>query len=445
MLSLGGGAACGCEAVGGESGNIGNGAGGNGGGGRGIGTGGGASNNIAGATTGTGGGRDLNSVFEAVGSVLAGKTTQAELAAVESDACPTVGSCSGMFTANSMNCLCEAIGIALSGNGTIPAVYSERQRLAYDAGEKIMELFNKNIRAKDIINERSFKNALTVDMALGCSTNTALHLSAIAKEAEIKFDLNAINDISRRTPTLCKLAPAGVNHMQDLNDAGGVLAVMAELNKKTLLDVSVLTATANTLKENLKRAKNKNQNVIKNIDVPYSPTGGLAVLFGNLAPDGAVVKRGAVDKAMLFYKGLARVFDGEEAAVKCIYEGGIKKGDVVVIRYEGQAGGPGMREMLSPTSAICGMGLDKAVALITDGRFSGATRGAAIGHVSPEAAAGGTIAYVLDGDEITIDIENYKLTLEISDAELAKRRRETKLKTNGKLKGYLKKYAENIK
>jgi dihydroxy-acid dehydratase len=452
MLSLGGGGAgCGCDAVGtGESAGGGTGESAAANAGRAIGgTGGGrgaTADNIVNATTGTrGGGRDLNSVFEAVGSVLAGKATQAELTAVENNACPTVGSCSGMFTANSMNCLCEAIGIALPGNGTIPAVYSERQRLAYDAGEKIMELFNKNIRALDIINERSFKNALTVDMALGCSTNTALHLSAIAKEAEIKFDLKAINDISRCTPTLCKLAPAGANHMQDLNDAGGVSAVMAELNKKTLLDVSVLTATASTLKENLKGAKNKNENVIKNIDAPYSPTGGLAVLFGNLAPDGAVVKRGAVDKAMLFYKGLARVFDGEEAAVKCIYEGGIKKGDVVVIRYEGQAGGPGMREMLSPTSAICGMGLDKSVALITDGRFSGATRGAAIGHISPEAAAGGTIAYVLDGDEITIDIENYKLTLEISDAELAKRRRETKLKTNGKLKGYLKRYAENIK
>jgi dihydroxy-acid dehydratase len=324
---------------------------------------------------------DLNSVFEAGGGYRAGRCDDAQLGYYEDNACPGCGSCSGMFTANSMNCLCEAIGIALPGNGTIPAVYAHRIRLAKQAGEKIMELLEKNIKALDILGAKAFDNALAVDMALGCSTNSVLHLAAIAQEAGIAFDLKRINDISQRTPNLCKLAPAGSHHLQDLNAAGGVYAVMSALNKKGVLDTSVITATGKTMAENLKGIRVYDNTVIRDIDNPYSPTGGIAVLFGSLAPNGAVVKRSAVAEDMLVHRGQARVFDSEDEAQAAIYGGRIKPGDVVVIRYEGPAGGPGMREMLMPTSAIAGMGLDKSVALVTDGRFSGATRGAAIGHI----------------------------------------------------------------
>lgn len=387
---------------------------------------------------------DLNSVFEGVGEFNAGLITEKKLLEIENAACPTCGSCSGMFTANSMNCLTEALGMALPGNGTIPAVFSERIRLAKTSGEKIMELLAKNIKALDIINAKSLRNALVADMALGCSTNSALHLAAIANEAEIPFNLNDINTISESVPNLCKLAPAGAHHMQDLNAAGGVYALMSELNKKKMLDTSVLTATGNNLADNLIDIKNKNDSVIRPIDNPYSKTGGLAVLYGNLAPNGAIVKRSAVDAAMLKHSGAAKVFDSEEQAAEAIFGGKIRKGDVIVIRYEGPAGGPGMREMLSPTSAIAGMGLDKDVALITDGRFSGATRGAAIGHISPEASSGGLIAYVKDNDIISIDINNYAITLDISDAEIRKRKSEMKLKSNDNLKGYLKRYSKIV-
>ncbi len=387
---------------------------------------------------------DLNSVFEGVGEFNAGLITKKKLLEIENAACPTCGSCSGMFTANSMNCLTEALGMALPGNGTIPAVFSERIRLAKTSGEKIMELLAKNIKALDIINAKSLRNALVADMALGCSTNSALHLAAIANEAEIPFNLNDINTISESVPNLCKLAPAGAHHMQDLNAAGGVYALMSELNKKKMLDTSVLTATGKNLADNLIDIKNKNDSVIRPIDNPYSKTGGLAVLYGNLAPNGAIVKRSAVDAAMLKHSGAAKVFDSEEQAAEAIFGGKIRKGDVIVIRYEGPAGGPGMREMLSPTSAIAGMGLDKDVALITDGRFSGATRGAAIGHISPEASSGGLIAYVKDNDIISIDINNYAITLDISDAEIRKRKSEMKLKSNDNLKGYLKRYSKIV-
>ena len=387
---------------------------------------------------------DLNSVFEGVGEFNAGLITEKKLLEIENAACPTCGSCSGMFTANSMNCLTEALGMALPGNGTIPAVFSERIRLAKTSGEKIMELLAKNIKALDIINAKSLRNALVADMALGCSTNSALHLAAIANEAEIPFNLNDINTISESVPNLCKLAPAGAHHMQDLNAAGGVYALMSELNKKKMLDTSVLTATGKNLADNLIDIKNKNDSVIRPIDNPYSKTGGLAVLYGNLAPNGAIVKRSAVDAAMLKHSGAAKVFDSEEQAAEAIFGGKIRKGDVIVIRYEGPAGGPGMREMLSPTSAIAGMGLDKDVALITDGRFSGATRGAAIGHISPEASSGGLIAYVKDNDIISIDINNYAITLDISDAEIRKRKSEMKLKSNDNLKGYLKRYSKIV-
>jgi dihydroxy-acid dehydratase len=390
------------------------------------------------------GGSDLNSVFEAVGKYKAGKCAEDELSAVEDCACPTCGSCSGMFTANSMNCLCEALGIALSGNGTIPAVYAARIRLAKNAGEHILDLVQKNITALDILNQAAFKNALTVDMALGCSTNSVLHLAAIANEAAIPFDLTAVNAVSSKTPNLCRLAPAGTHHMQDLQNAGGVYAVMAELARTGLIDTACLTVTGKSVADNLKSASKPDGTVIRGVDNPYAKTGGLAVLFGNLAENGAVVKKSAVAAEMLKYSGAARVFDSEEEAIESIYGGKIHKGDVVVIRYEGPAGGPGMREMLSPTSAIAGMGLDKDVALITDGRFSGATRGAAIGHISPEAASGGLIAYLKDGDIIDIDIEKCSLNVRLTDTEIAARRADMKPKQPKTLTGYLSRYSRMV-
>jgi len=383
-------------------------------------------------------GMDLNTVFEAVGSVKAGKMNEADLSYIENTACPGCGSCSGMFTANSMNCLSEALGMALPGNGTVPAVYAERIRLAKRAGECVMKLYEADRTPDKIMTEKAFQNALTTDMALGCSTNSVLHLIAIAKERDITLDLSMINKISEKTPNLCRLAPAGKHHMQDLHFAGGVSAVMRELGG--LLYKEEYTVTGKIVSENIQDSHIKNKEVIQQ----YSPTGGLAALFGNLAPDGAVVKRSAVKKEMLDFIGTARVFDGEESAVAAIYGGQIQKGDVVVIRYEGPAGGPGMREMLGPTSAIAGMGLDTDVALITDGRFSGATRGAAIGHISPEAAAGGPIAYVLDGDKIHIDIENYAVTLLVSGEEMQKRKDTIKPRESLPLSGYLKRYAAAV-
>jgi dihydroxy-acid dehydratase len=387
---------------------------------------------------------DLNSVFEAVGSYNVGKADDQQLQYYEDNACPGCGSCSGMFTANSMNCLSEAIGMALPGNGSIPAVYAHRTRLAKQAGEKIMELLEKNIRALDILNEKAFANALAVDMALGCSTNSVLHLAAIANEAGVEFDLKMINEISQRTPNLCKLAPAGKHHLQDLNAAGGVHAVMSELNKKGFLDTSIITATGQTLAENLRGVRVTDNTVIRDIDSPYSPTGGIAILFGSLAPNGAVVKRSAVSEEMLVHQGPARVFDSEDEAQTAINGGKIRPGDVVVIRYEGPAGGPGMREMLSPTSAIAGMGLDKQVALVTDGRFSGATRGAAIGHISPEAASGGNIAYVKEGDTISINIPEYRLDVMISDDELESRKKTMALQPKKDFGGYIGRYMRYV-
>ena len=387
---------------------------------------------------------DLNSVFEAVGAVKNGTMNEERLNYFEENACPGCGSCSGMFTANSMNCLCEALGMALRGNGTIPAVYAARQRLAKNAGEKILELVERDIKPLDIMTEAAFENAFKIDMALGCSSNSLLHLVAIAHEAGVKFDLKKVNEISESTPNLCHLAPAGHHHMQDLTAAGGVYAVMGELNKKGMLDTSLITATGKTVGENIEGILPLNNEVIKDIDAPYSKTGGLAVLFGSLAPNGAAVKRSAVAPEMLKHTGPARVFDSEEQAIEAIYNSKIKSGDVVVIRYEGPAGGPGMREMLSPTSAIAGMGLDKEVALITDGRFSGATRGASIGHVSPEAANGGPIAYVKEGDMIEIDIPSYTINLLVSDEEMAKRKAEMPIKVREGVKGYLKKYAKMV-
>ena len=388
---------------------------------------------------------DLNSVFEAVGAYKSNKISSDELAYIENNACPSCGSCSGMFTANSMNCLCEAIGIALPGNGTIPAVYAERLRLAKAAGQKVMELLDKNIRPSDILTTEAFKNALTVDMALGCSTNSVLHLLAVANELDVDFDFSAVNLVSENTPNLCRLAPAGKHHVQDLYQAGGVYAVMNELDKISLINKDVMTVTGQTIGEKMKIYKVLDYNVIHSVEEPYSKTGGLAVLQGNLAQNGAIVKRSAVSQTMLQFTGTARVFDCEEDAIKAIYNGEIVAGNVVVIRYEGPAGGPGMREMLSPTSAIVGMGLGNDVALITDGRFSGATRGAAIGHVSPEAAAGGVIAYVLDGDKISIDINNFKLELMVSDEELKRRKDTMSILKKDNLKGYLKRYSERVK
>jgi len=389
-------------------------------------------------------GISLTNMFEAVGAVQAGKMSEDELNCLENDACPSCGSCSGMFTANSMNCLTEAIGMALPGNGTIPAVYSERLRLAKLTGMKIIELVEKNIRPRDIITPEALRNALTVDMALGCSTNSMLHLPAIAYEAGIHMDLDMANDISEKTPNLCKLAPAGNHFVEDLYHAGGISAVMKELSKKGLMNEDCLTVTGMTTGENIASAVNKNTNVIRPIDNPYSETGGIAVLKGNLAPNGSVVKRSAVAEEMLVHEGKARVFDSEDDAIKAILGGEIKKGEVVVIRYEGPKGGPGMREMLMPTSVLAGMGLDADVALITDGRFSGATRGASIGHVSPEAAEGGPIALIRDGDVISINMKECTLNLKVSDEELENRRKNwvcppPKIKT-----GYLARYAKFV-
>ena len=386
----------------------------------------------------------LSSMFEAVGAYTAGKITEEELAVCEQKTCPTCGSCSGMYTANSMNCLTEVLGMGLSGNGTIPAVYSARIALAKHAGMQVMELVRKNIRPRDIMTEAAFRNALTADMALGCSTNSMLHLPAIANECGIVLNLDMANEISEKTPNLCHLAPAGNTYMEDLDEAGGVYAVLSELNRIGLLDRSALTCTGQTIGENIAQAKNKNPEVIRPADNPYSKTGGIAVLRGNLAPDGCVVKRSAVAEEMLVHTGPARVFDSEEEAISAIYAGEIKKGDVVVIRYEGPAGGPGMREMLSPTSAIAGMGLDRDVALITDGRFSGATRGASIGHVSPEAVRGGLIAYVKDGDRISINIPEYAISLDVSDEEIAARKETMEIKKKTGLTGCLARYAEQV-
>ena len=386
----------------------------------------------------------LSSMFEAVGAYSAGKIDASKLRDYELHACPTCGSCSGMYTANSMNCLTEVLGMGLPGNGTIPAVYSARIELAKHAGMQIMELVRKHICPRDILTSDAFENALTADMALGCSTNSMLHLPAIANECGVPFDLDMANQISAKTPNLCHLAPAGHTYMEDLNEAGGVYAVLAELNKKGLIHTDVMSCTGKTLGENIAGAVNRDPQTIRPIDDPYSPTGGIAVLRGNLAPDGCVVKRSAVAPEMLVHRGPARVFDSEEECIRVIYDGGIKAGDVVVIRYEGPSGGPGMREMLSPTSAIAGMGLDKQVALITDGRFSGATRGASIGHVSPEAARGGLIAYVKDGDMISINIPEYQITLEVSEEELAQRKAQMTLHKNENLSGYLKRYAAMV-
>jgi len=387
---------------------------------------------------------DLNTVFEAVGALNAGKIDEDELHYYEENACPTCGSCSGMFTANSMNCLCEVLGIALPGNGSTPAVYANRIKLAKRAGAQIMELYKTDTKFLDIVNNQSFENAITIDMALGCSTNTILHLPAIAREANIPFSLKTVNEISEKTPNLCHLAPAGHHHMQDLYAAGGVQAVMKEVSKKGLLKTDLLTVTGGTVAQNLSVAENLDDTVIRSIDNPYSATGGLAILFGNIAENGCVVKRSAVDPSMLKNRGPAKVFDSEEEAIKAIMDGEIVKGDVVVIRYEGPAGGPGMREMLSPTSAIAGMGLDKDVMLLTDGRFSGATRGAAIGHISPEAASGGLIAYVKDGDYIDVDINAYSIRLDVDDAELEKRKKEMTLNPPKELSGYIRRYAQNV-
>ena len=386
----------------------------------------------------------LSHMFEAVGGYYAGKLDEAGVEEYENAACPTCGSCSGMYTANSMNCLTEAIGMGLRGNGTIPAVWSARLRLAKHAGMKIMELVEKNIRPRDIMTAAAFHNAETVDMALGCSTNTMLHLPAIAHECGVELSFDMANEISGKTPNLCHLAPAGDTYMEDLDRSGGVYAVMAELCKANLLDISCLTCTGKTVAENLEGVVNRDETLIRPIENPYSKTGGIAVLRGNLAPDGCVVKQSAVAPEMMVHEGPARVFNSEEEAIEAIYAGKILAGDVVVIRYEGPRGGPGMREMLNPTSAIAGMGLDKDVALITDGRFSGATRGASIGHVSPEAASGGPIGLVEEGDRIAIDIPAHTITLKVSDEELSRRKAawvcpEPKIKT-----GYLARYARLV-
>lgn len=388
--------------------------------------------------------RSLSSMFEAVGEYTAGTMTAEEVREYEEKVCPTCGSCSGMYTANSMNCLTEALGMGLRGNGTIPAVYSERIRLAKLAGMQVMELLKKNIRPRDIMTEKAFMNALTVDMALGCSTNSMLHLPAIAHEAGVELNVDIANEVSARTPNLCHLAPAGPTYIEDLNEAGGVYAVMNELTKKNLLNLDCLTVTGKTVGENIAGCENKNPQVIRPVENPYSETGGLAMLKGNLAPDSGVVKRSAVVPEMMVHEGPARVFDCEEDAIAAILGGKIVAGDVVVIRYEGPKGGPGMREMLNPTSAIAGMGLGSSVALITDGRFSGASRGASIGHVSPEAAVGGPIALVEEGDIIKINIPECRLDLAVSDEELARRKaewkpREPKIKT-----GYLARYASLV-
>ncbi|MBD3427286.1 MAG: dihydroxy-acid dehydratase [Candidatus Omnitrophica bacterium] len=387
---------------------------------------------------------DLISVFEGIGALASKKINEEVLKQLENEACPGSGSCSGMFTANSMNCLSEALGLSLPGNGTIPAVMAKRLRLAKSAGMKILELVEKNIRPRDIVTQSSLVNAITVEMALGSSTNTVLHLPAIANEAGIKLDLDLFNKISERTPNLCRISPAGSQHLQDLDAAGGIPAVMSELNKKALLDTGAVTVTGAKLKDTIDSAENMDPEVIRPIDSPYTPDGGLCILFGNLATAGAVVKKSAVDESMLVHEGPARVFDSEDDAMKAIMSAQIKKGDVVVIRYEGPKGGPGMREMLGPTSAIAGEGLDKDVALITDGRFSGGTRGAAIGHISPEAQDGGVIAVVKEGDRIRIDIPNKKLELMLDEAEISKRLKAWEQPEYKVKEGYLYRYAKQV-
>ena len=387
--------------------------------------------------------RSLSSMFEAVGSYAAGKMTEEDVLEFETKVCPTCGSCSGMYTANSLNCLTEALGMGLKGNGTIPAVYSDRIRLAKHAGNQVMELFRRDIRPRDIMTEDAIMNALTVDMALGCSTNTMLHLPAIAHEAGVKIDLRIANEVSSRTPNLCHLAPAGYTYMEDLNEAGGIYAVMNELAKKDLINLDCMTATGKTVGENIKGCVNKDPQVIRPVENPYSETGGIAVLTGNIAPESGVVKRSAVAPEMLKHSGPARVFDCEDDAIAAIKGGKIVPGDVVVIRYEGPKGGPGMREMLNPTSAIVGMGLGSTVALITDGRFSGASRGASIGHVAPEAAAGGPIGLIREGDIIDIDIPNNSLNARISEEEFAERRKTWKPRVN-EVGGYLARYRELV-
>lgn len=387
---------------------------------------------------------DLNSVFEAVGAYKAGTMTEGEVCEFEDNACPGCGSCSGMFTANSMNCLTEVLGLGLPGNGTVPAVYAERIRLAKKAGMKIMELVEKDIKPSDILTPQAFENALAVDMALGCSTNSVLHLPAIANEAGVEINLDIINEISSKVPNLCRLAPAGPHHVQDLYAAGGVQAVMKELTKKGLLHLDLMTVTGSTVEENIEKAKVMDNTVIRDIHNPYSATGGIAVLRGNIAPDGAVVKKSAVPDSMLVHTGRARVFDSEDEAIEAIYAGKIVKGDIVIIRYEGPKGGPGMREMLGPTSAIAGMGLVEDVALITDGRFSGASRGASIGHVSPEAMEGGPVALVKEGDSVEIDILKGKLNVLVSEAELQERKAEWSAPQPKITKGYLGRYAKLV-
>ena len=386
----------------------------------------------------------LSKMFEAVGSRKAGLIDDQGLCEFEENVCPGCGSCSGMYTANSMNCLCEAIGIGLPGNGTIPAVTGKRVMLAKRAGMAIMDLVEKNICPRDIINEKSVRNALTCDMALGCSSNTVLHLLAIANEAGVKVDLNMFNEVSSVTPNLCHLAPVGGTHMHDLNNAGGIQAVLAELNKKNLIDTTAICANGHTVAENIDGKRILNNNAIRSIDNPYSETGGLAILFGNVAPEGAVVKRSAVAPEMLKHTGPARVFDSEDEAIQAIYNGDIHDGDVVVIRYEGPKGGPGMREMLNPTSALAGMKLDKTVALITDGRFSGASRGASIGHVCPEAAAGGNIGLIQEGDIIEIDIPEYRINVQLSDEELEARRAAWSAPAPKVTSGWLARYAKLV-
>ena len=388
--------------------------------------------------------RSLSSMFEAIGSYAAGIMTEEEVVEFENKVCPTCGSCSGMYTANSMNCLTEAIGMGLKGNGTIPAVYSERIKLAKHAGMKVMELYEKNIRPRDILTQKAFINALTVDMALGCSTNSMLHLPAIAHEAGVKLTLDLANEVSEKTPNLCHLAPAGYTYMEDLNEAGGIYAVMNEINKLGLLSTDLLTVTGKTVAENIEGCVNLDPEIIRPVENPYSPYGGIAVLKGNICPNGAVVKQSAVAKEMMVHTGPARVFDCEDDAIVAIREGKIVKGDVVVIRYEGPKGGPGMREMLSPTSEIAGMGLDKDVALITDGRFSGATRGASIGHVAPEAALGGPIAFIEEGDIIDIDITNHSMNVRVSDEEMSARKAKWQPREPRIKKGYLVRYASLV-
>ena len=386
----------------------------------------------------------LSSMFEAVGAYAAGNMSEEDVKEFENKACPTCGSCSGMYTANSMNCLTEVLGMGLRGNGTIPAVYSERIKLAKHAGMKVMEMYEKNIRPRDIMTKEAFMNALTMDMALGCSTNSMLHFPAIAHEAGVELNVDIANEISARTPNLCHLAPAGPTYIEDLNEAGGIYAVMKEISKKGLLNLDCMTVTGRTVGENIKDCVNKNPEVIRPVENPYSQTGGIAILKGNLAPDSAVVKRSAVAPEMLKHEGPARVFDCEEDAIDAIKSGRIVAGDVVVIRYEGPKGGPGMREMLNPTSAIAGMGLGSTVALITDGRFSGASRGASIGHASPEAAVGGPIALVEEGDIISIDIDNHELNVLVSDQEMEARKAKWQPRTPQVTTGYLARYASLV-